>query len=137
MQSKITFILISFGFLFLASCSNKSTIINNAENRSIDNKSYATLADYLRRNTNLQLSGVDPDIRIMVRGINSLSSDTRPFIYVDKTPIGRDYIQANSYVNPNDIARVKVISSLSQLTRYGSEGHSGVIIIYTKNGVDN
>ena len=90
---------------------------------------YTSLADFLRRNSNVSVKGVDPDIRLQIRGVNSLSSETRPFIYINKNPLGRNYVQANNSVDPNNIRKVEVISSLSQLTRYGQEGHSGIIII--------
>lgn len=95
--------------------------------------SYASLADFLRRNSSVSVTGVDPNIRLQIRGVNSLNADTRPFIYINRNPIGRDYTQANNNLNPNDIKRVEVISSLAQLVRYGQEGHSGVIIVHTKS----
>jgi len=99
--------------------------------------SYTSLADFLRRNSSVSVTGVDPDIRLQIRGVNSLSADTRPFIYVNRNPMGRDYTRANNYVNPNNIKKVEVLSSLAQLVRYGQEGHSGVIIIHTKTAIPN
>jgi len=94
---------------------------------------YTSLADFLRRNSNVSVKGVDPDIRLQIRGVNSLSSETRPFIYINKNPLGRNYVQANNSVDPNNIKKVEVISSLAKLTRYGQEGHSGIIIVHTKS----
>lgn len=126
-----------FYSLFLAlvfsncSTANKTAALSNSDTTSV--KNYTSLADYLRHNSNVQVTGVDPDIRLQIRGMGSLTSDTRPFIYVDKNPVGRNYTQANNTVDPNNIQKVQVIASLAELTRYGQEGHSGVIKIHTKS----
>lgn len=130
MKNTLTATLI-LSFLIFAGCS--STKSTGASINETANVNYATLADYLRSNTNVAINGVEPNIRLQIRGISSLTSDTRPFIYVDNNPVGRDYSNAVNLVNPNNIRRVEVISNLAQLTRYGQEGHSGVIKIYTKS----
>jgi len=117
-------------FLILSSCSSSSNARVSTSDKAEVN--YTSLADFLRRHSSVSVKGVDPDIRLQIRGVNSLTSDTRPFIYIDKNPIGRDYSRANNAVNPNNIKRVEVISSLAELTRYGQEGHSGVIRVHTK-----
>ena len=94
---------------------------------------YTSLADYLRTKSNIMVQGNGDNVRLQIRGVSSLTSDTRPFIYVNKNPMGRDYSRVNNFINPNDITRVKVLSSLADLTRYGQEGHSGIVIIYTKS----
>ena len=96
---------------------------------------YNSLADYLRQNTNVQISGEGALTRLQIRGINSIKGDTRPFLYVDKIPVGRDYNRANNAVNPNQIERVEVITSLSKLSIYGEDGNCGVIKIHTKTNM--
>ncbi len=127
-NSILTTVLLSF--LMLCSCSSNKEVANATSDESA---SYTSLADYLRRNSSVRVTGVDPDIRLQVRGVNSVSSDTRPFIYINRNPVGRDYTRANNAVNPLNIARVEVLSSLAELTRYGQEGHSGIIKIHTKS----
>ena len=124
--------ILLFGFLLvLTSCS--STKKSSPSKADTPEKIYTTLADFLRKNSNVQIHGIDPNIRLQIRGLGSLTSDTRPFIYLDRNPIGRDYTRANNAVNPNNIKKVEVISSLAKLARYGGEGHSGIIIIHTKS----
>lgn len=138
MKNLFTTILF-FSLLILASCSTtKDKQFNNSSKpraSTVDKSSrtYTSVADYLRANTNIVIQGNGNNVKLSIRGTNSLTSDTRPFFYVNKTPIGRDYVRVNTFVNPNDITRVKVLSSLADLTRYGQEGHSGIVILYTKS----
>lgn len=126
----ITFI-ISMMILFSCSTTNKTTSNENYKKEKVVH--YSSLADYIRGNSNVRVTGVDPNIRLELRGASSLTSDTRPFIYINRNPIGRDYARANNLINPNDIERIEVITNLADLTRYGQEGHSGIIKIHTKN----
>lgn len=129
-------IILTLFFSALVLCGCNSTKNASQSTTTTDTKDYTSLADYLRRNSNVSVQGVHPDIRLQIRGVGSMTADTRPFIYVDKTPMGRDYSRANNYVNPNNIKRIVILSSLADLTTYGQEGHSGVIRIYTRSGVN-
>lgn len=96
---------------------------------------YENLAHYLRNKGGIQVTGFDEEsTRLKLRGMNSLTGDTRPFIYVDKIPLGRSYKAANNAVDPNDIISVRFLSSLSEVAIYGEDGHSGIILIKTKTG---
>lgn len=128
-----TVLLVFLSFLFLCSC---STANNNALSKAApENINYASIADYLRQNSNVSISGQGQRIQLQIRGINSIKGDSRPFIYVDKQPMGREYNRVNSFINANDIKKVEVISSLSQLTIYGEDGNAGVIKIHMKNNI--
>lgn len=127
---KVLFVFALASVTLFSSCSTSGkTKLSNQDRAEVN---YTSLADFLRHNSNVTVNGVEPNVRLLIRGISSVTSDTRPFIYLDKNPLGRDYNRANNAVNPNNIKRVEVISSLAQLTRYGQEGHSGVIKIHTK-----
>lgn len=130
-MKNLTALFLQISFLILCSCSTTNNF--DPPITGDQNLNYTSLADFLRHNSNVSVKGSEQDIRLQVRGINSLTGDTRPFIYVDRNPLGRDYVKANNSVNPNNIKRVEVISSLADLTRYGQEGHSGIIRIHTKS----
>jgi TonB-linked SusC/RagA family outer membrane protein len=66
---------------------------------------------------------------VVIRGKNSLISDTTPLYVVDGVPT--DNID---FLNPQDIARMDVLKDASSAAIYGSRGASGVIIIATKSG---
>ena len=135
-MKKLLVLISIIGLFVVCSCAASQ---QGSEESTIEQAelSYTSLSDYLRHKTNITVSGVEPDIRLQIRGMGSVTSDTRPFIYVDKNPIGRDYIRANNYVNANNIKRVEVISSLADLAVYGHNGHAGIIKIYTKSSPSN
>ena len=122
-------IFISMILLVLGSCGTPNQVLNKTADINV---SYLSLADYLRSKGGITVTGAGDDIRLQLRGINSFGGDTRPFIYIDGSPVGRSYRSANSAVNPNMIASVRILSSLSELARYGEDGNSGIVLIKTK-----
>jgi TonB-linked SusC/RagA family outer membrane protein len=66
---------------------------------------------------------------VVIRGNNSLLTDTTPLYVVDGVPT--DNID---FLNPQDIARMDVLKDASSAAIYGSRGSSGVIIVTTKGG---
>ncbi len=69
------------------------------------------------------------DVRIRIRGSNSLSGNNDPLYVVDGY-VGADF----TTINPDDIAAVEVLKDASATAIYGSRGANGVIIISTKSG---
>jgi TonB-dependent starch-binding outer membrane protein SusC len=69
------------------------------------------------------------DVRIRIRGANSLSGDNDPLYVVDGF-VGADF----TTINPQDIASIEVLKDASATAIYGSRGANGVIIITTKGG---
>lgn len=69
------------------------------------------------------------EVRIRVRGANSILGDNSPLFVVDGF-VGADF----SSVNPNDIESIEVLKDASSTAIYGSRGANGVILITTKSG---
>ncbi|GJM29033.1 MAG: SusC/RagA family TonB-linked outer membrane protein [Cyclobacteriaceae bacterium] len=69
------------------------------------------------------------EIRVRIRGANSISGNNDPLIVIDNI-IGGDL---NS-INPNEIASMEVLKDASATAIYGSRGSNGVILITTKIG---
>lgn len=69
------------------------------------------------------------DVRIRVRGANSILGNNDPLYVVDGF-VGADF----NTVNPNDIASLQVLKDAASTSIYGSRGANGVIIITTKKG---
>tara|TARA_Y100000590_G_scaffold216138_1_gene244887 strand:+ start:9203 stop:12079 length:2877 start_codon:yes stop_codon:yes gene_type:complete len=91
--------------------------------------------------------------RIMLRGMNSISQDIQPLIYIDgvrmnnnagtySSQAGRNPGAYGAQTSPNpmddinmdDIERVEIIRGASATTLYGTEAAGGVIQIFTKRG---
>ena len=66
----------------------------------------------------------------LVRGVNSISANTNPFIVMDGIPFNGNY----NDINTNDIESVDILKDASAVAIYGTRGANGVILITTKKG---
>lgn len=69
------------------------------------------------------------DMKIRIRGTNSITGDNQPLIVVDGF-LGSSLGE----INPQDVASMEVLSDASATAIYGSRGSNGVILITTKKG---
>jgi TonB-linked SusC/RagA family outer membrane protein len=69
------------------------------------------------------------ELRIRVRGGNSLQGNNEPLIVVDGV-IGADLNQ----INPNDIESVDILKDASSAAIYGARAANGVVLVVTKRG---
>lgn len=81
--------------------------------------------------------------RIVIRGETSISGNNQPLFVVDGIPVdnsqlssagARDYANAISDINPEDIESMSVLKGPNAAALYGSRAAAGVIIIKTKTG---
>jgi len=81
--------------------------------------------------------------RVVIRGETSISGNNQPLFVVDGIPVdnsqlnsagARDYANAISDINPNDIESISVLKGPNAAALYGSRAAAGVIIIKTKTG---
>lgn len=68
-----------------------------------------------------------------VRGLNSMSASSGPYIVVDGIPLSKTDGSIND-INPNDIESVEILKDPSAVAIYGVNGSNGVILITTKRG---
>ncbi|CCH52210.1 hypothetical protein BN8_01192 [Fibrisoma limi BUZ 3] len=80
-------------------------------------------------------------VRINVRGVASINSNSQPLIVIDGVPVltsayGAGGIAMNplAEINPNDIESLEVLKDASASVLYGSRAANGVILITTKKG---
>jgi TonB-dependent starch-binding outer membrane protein SusC len=85
------------------------------------------------RATGVQISSTNGvpggDVKIRVRGANSILGNNNPLIIVD----GISGVELGN-VNVNDIESIQVLKDASSTAMYGSRGANGVVIITTKSG---
>ena len=81
--------------------------------------------------------------RIVIRGETSISGNNQPLFVVDGTPVdnsqlnsagARDYANAISDINSEDIESISVLKGPTAAALYGSRAAAGVILIKTKTG---
>ncbi|WP_207425108.1 TonB-dependent receptor [Pedobacter sp. SYSU D00535] len=70
---------------------------------------------------------------VQVRGRNSITASSSPFIVVDGIPLTKTDGSIND-INPNDIESVEILKDPSSVAIYGVNGSNGVILITTKRG---
>ncbi|OCX53740.1 SusC/RagA family TonB-linked outer membrane protein [Mucilaginibacter sp. PPCGB 2223] len=82
-------------------------------------------------NTTSMVPGRQPGVT--VRGQNSITASSGPFIVVDGIPLTKSGGSLND-INPQDIASMEILKDASATAIYGANGSQGVILITTKRG---
>ncbi|KAA8484092.1 TonB-linked SusC/RagA family outer membrane protein [Arcticibacter tournemirensis] len=81
--------------------------------------------------------------RIVIRGETSISNNNQPLFIVDNVPVdnsqlgaggSRDYANAISDLNSEDIESISVLKGPTAAALYGSRAAHGVVLIKTKSG---
>lgn len=95
---------------------------------------------------------VNADLTTLVRGVNSIRSDSQPLWIIDGAMLGSatsyaaapfsqygenssvNPFNSMAFINPYDIGSIEVLKDQSATAIYGAKGANGVIIIKTKKG---
>jgi len=80
---------------------------------------------------NATSSGVNPNYRVVLRGMRSLTGNNDALIVVDNVIVPNAIL---SNLNPEDIEDVQVLNGAGAAALYGSEASNGAIIVTTKKG---
>lgn len=108
---------------------NRKAQTDEARKASRDYARYNSLADILRQQPGVIVMGAGQNVKIQIRGDNSMMLDTRPLFVYDGVRMGRDYAQVNNAIDRASIKSIRVLSSLSETNFYGEDGRNGVIVI--------
>ncbi|MEI8114465.1 MAG: TonB-dependent receptor [Bacteroidia bacterium] len=73
-------------------------------------------------------------VNALIRGVNSISASSGPFVVVDGVPLSTTGGSLND-INPNDIESLEILKDASAVAIYGTRGANGVILVTTKKGV--
>ena len=76
-------------------------------------------------------SGVNPNFRVVLRGMRSLTGNNQALIVVDNVIVPNSIL---SNLNPDDIEDLTVLNGSSSAALYGSAASNGALIITTKRG---
>ena len=68
---------------------------------------------------------------VTIRGVGSINASTTPLYVVDGIPVNSDFI---NNLNPNDIESFSILKDAATVSKYGSRGANGVVLITTKKG---
>ncbi|MEZ4824831.1 MAG: TonB-dependent receptor plug domain-containing protein [Bacteroidia bacterium] len=112
----------------LFSCKSSGTVARDSS-ESLKNTPAATMAELLRRQPNLQVMGSGENVRLQIRGQNTIITSSEPLIVVNGYRVGTGYAAIQS-INPADVARIEIIRDPGQLAGYGLGAANGVIEIH-------
>lgn len=87
------------------------------------------LTSYLRRVAGVSVRGSGPEATIRIRGDVNFNADATPLFVVNGTILGSSFASVYSTIDVNEIARVRVLKTVSDTNRYGMQGANGVIEI--------
>ena len=76
-------------------------------------------------------NGVNPNVRVTLRGQRSITGDNQALIVVDGVLSNSDVLSA---INPDDIDDITVLKGANAAALYGSQATNGALIITTKKG---
>jgi TonB-linked SusC/RagA family outer membrane protein len=68
---------------------------------------------------------------VQIRGVGSINASTTPLYVIDGTPVDADFV---NNLNPNDIESLSILKDAATVSKYGSRGANGVVVITTKKG---
>jgi TonB-linked SusC/RagA family outer membrane protein len=80
---------------------------------------------------NATSSGVNPNYRVVLRGMRSLTGNNDALIVVDNVIVPNTIL---SNLNPEDVEDVQVLNGAGAAALYGSEASNGAVIVTTKKG---
>ncbi|MEO0045658.1 MAG: hypothetical protein RL705_849 [Bacteroidota bacterium] len=78
------------------------------------------------------VSGNPGGTKVLIRGVSSLNTNTKPLYIVDGVPVKEEDFKS---INPNDINTVNVLKDSAASSLYGNRANNGAIVVQTKTGV--
>src|SRR5580658_2619802 len=76
-------------------------------------------------------NGVNPQVKVTLRGSRSIEGDNSALVVVDGVPVDQTYL-AN--INPTDIQDITVLKGSNAAALYGMAASNGVMVVTTKKG---
>jgi len=78
--------------------------------------------------------GVNPSVRINLRGNRSISGYNQALIVIDGSPVSAAIFEN---LNPDDIEDINILNGSGAAALYGSQASNGALVITTKRGSNN
>ncbi|MEM6628125.1 MAG: TonB-dependent receptor plug domain-containing protein [Bacteroidota bacterium] len=125
--------------LFCTSCKTSEEANSLAKKKEdvkkkslVDKKNTAqTMAELLRRQPLLTVSGSDNNPSVQIRGKTSFNTTTEPLYIVDGRRMGHNF-STIAAIAPADVEKISVVRDPAELAAYGVGAANGVIEIQLK-----
>lgn len=93
--------------------------------------SSATVLQMLQgRVPGVSVTGTEPNIQVLIRGVNSLSGSSGPLFLLDGVPVT---IDALAYFPASEVETIEILKG-GQAALFGSRASGGVVAVYTRRG---
>ena len=130
-QSLSEIVVIGYGTTRRKDLTGAVSSVNNEELVSVPTLGLDQALQGRAAGVNVTQTQAEPggNIKIRIRGSNSIQGDNEPLYVID------GFIGGNiSTVDPSDIASINVLKDASSTAIYGTRGANGVVLITTKSG---
>lgn len=124
--------IITLAFVPGCASSGNGTQMGTVNENKVSSNKYLTLEDYLRRLSNVKVTGQGHDLRVTIRSNMSITNaHEQPLFILNGQNMGNDYGRVARLVSRGSITSVEALPA-SRASLYGMQGGAGVIIIKTE-----
>ncbi len=92
---------------------------------------YQTLADYLRRDPKIRVTGSGDNLVVYIRSADTISGNFEPLFVIDRNTYASSYAEASRLVQVENVKSVRVLNANEGSAQFGMRGNNGVVIIKT------
>lgn len=125
-------VVVAYGTTKKSSFTGSATVVKSDQLAKISGTGFAEALQGMSAGVSVVNSEGRPgaDSRVQIRGISSMSGQTKPLYVVDGMP----YDGTLTSISPSDIESMTVLKDAAAASLYGSRAANGVIVITTKKG---
>ncbi|WP_460504300.1 TonB-dependent receptor plug domain-containing protein, partial [Hymenobacter agri] len=109
---------------------SQATVLRMDDYPTARNSSATVLQMLQSRVPGVSVTGTEPNMHVLIRGVNSLSGSSEPLFLLDGVPVTAD---ALAYYPAADVETVEILKG-AQAGIYGSRASGGVVAVYTRRG---
>lgn len=125
-------VVVAYGTTKKSSFTGSATVVKSDQLAKISGTGFAEALQGMSAGVSVVNSEGRPgaESRVQIRGISSMSGQTKPLYVVDGMP----YDGTLTSISPSDIESMTVLKDAAAASLYGSRAANGVIVITTKKG---
>lgn len=111
--------------------SGSGAAVTTVSGKKLEQRHATQIQELLMGLPGVEVTGSGANMRVRIRGTNTLNGDTEPLYVVDGTILASG-LQGLLTIDPQDVARIDVLKDAGSTALYGLQGANGVIVITTK-----
>ena len=128
--------ILLIGFIIISACKSTKTTLASESTGGVDAEDsvrITSFGSYLSRLVGVSVTGDDENAVVTVRGgNNSISGSSEPLFILNGQPIEGGYSEVYGLIEVDNIKKINILRTASELASYGVRGTNGVIEIIMK-----